>query len=82
MQLSISLPVCQQVLDNPQLKMQQLRNEFGLVSKALMRSTNPDAAFIMEAVFEDSQGIFRAVEANQARSWLGALLGLCTLIMK
>jgi hypothetical protein len=48
--------------------MQQLRNEFGLVSKALIRGKNPDATFIMEAVFEDSQGIFRAVEANQASS--------------
>jgi hypothetical protein len=57
-------------LDNPQLKMQQLRSEFGLVSKALTRGNSSDAAFVMEAVFEDSQNIFRAVEANQASDGL------------
>eukprot|EP00967_Tisochrysis_lutea_P139397 scaffold253245_cov19-Tisochrysis_lutea.AAC.1 len=54
-----------QMSERPQLKLGDLRKEFGYAAQALLAGPDPDAAFFAEMVFEDSPKVFHALGANQ-----------------
>mmetsp|Transcript_4966 Transcript_4966/g.8649 ORF Transcript_4966/g.8649 Transcript_4966/m.8649 type:complete len:340 (+) Transcript_4966:53-1072(+) len=54
-----------QVMDNTQLALPVLRQEFSLAAKALQAGPNPDSAFFVESVFEQCPRFFRALEVQQ-----------------
>lgn len=54
-----------QVRGNPQLKMEQLRKEYGLCAKAFSEGPDQDSLYFVDFVFEESQNIFRLLQAQQ-----------------